>query len=51
MLAVPLLLYSQDPNLPTVSSVVDAAARYVAKYQAQLSSVVADEVYTQQVDR
>ena len=50
LLAVPFLLCPQDEGLPTITAVVDAAARYIEKYQAQLSSVVADEVYTQQVD-
>ncbi len=32
-------------------SVVDAAARYVATYERELTSIVADEVYTQEIRR
>jgi hypothetical protein len=32
-------------------SVVDAAARYVASYERELTSIVADEVYTQEIRR
>ena len=42
-------LVTEQAPVPTVESVVEAAARYVKAYQTQLSAVVAEEVYTQQV--
>ena len=39
---------SQGPDTST-RSVVKAAAGYVAEYQPQLTSIVADEVYTQEI--
>jgi hypothetical protein len=39
---------SQRPDTST-KKVVEAAARYVADYQRQLTSVIADETYTQEI--
>jgi hypothetical protein len=39
---------SQGPDTST-KKVVEAAARYVAHYQRQLTSVIADETYTQKI--
>lgn len=46
-----LLHLAQAPSAPDTSAraVVRAAAAYVAEYQRQLTSVIADEVYTQEV--
>ena len=45
--AAALMAFGQAPA--TVDAVVDATAQYVKNYQTQLTSVVAEETYTQQV--
>ena len=49
--ALPLLAVAGAPLAPDTSTraVVKAAAEYVAEYQPQLTAVVADEVYAQQI--
>ena len=49
VLAAALLSFGQAPADVDVDAVVNATAEYVRKYQTQLTSVVAEETYTQQV--
>jgi hypothetical protein len=49
VLAAALLSIAQAPAGVDVAAVTSAAAAYVKAYQTQLTSVVADETYTQQI--
>ena len=49
-MAVPLSVQPKNPDTST-DAVVDAVVAYVAEYQRQLTSVLADEVYTQRILR
>ena len=51
ILALALVASASASQAPDTSrkAVVDAAARYVADYQRQLTSVIADELYTQEI--
>jgi hypothetical protein len=51
MVALAVLAMAQTAQGPDTStrSIIKAAAGYVAEYQPQLTSIVADEVYTQEI--